>query len=165
MSDFFYLTPSQLEIIPWAQKLFRQRWYRTSWTNPEQVICVILRNVGSYPMGRDVRQHLPVLQMYDTICQYYGFGSDPDSISNVKGRGPGSESRSGFRSAKITHKNRKKLKISRFEVLDVFFWGLKDELFSVFVGHLCPPWSGSGFRIRIRRIRNTSFENMGYDTV
>jgi hypothetical protein len=49
----------------------------------------------------------------------YGYGLDPDSIRSVD---PYSESKRGSRRAKMTHKNIKKLS---FEVLDVFFGGLK----------------------------------------
>jgi hypothetical protein len=38
---------------------------------------------------------------------------------------PDSEFRSGYRRAKMTHKKRKSLEILCFEVLDVFFSGLK----------------------------------------
>jgi hypothetical protein len=49
---------------------------------------------------------------------------DPDSIGPVDPdpeSGPGS----GSRRAKMTHKSRKKLKISCFEMLDGLFWELK----------------------------------------
>jgi hypothetical protein len=47
---------------------------------------------------------------------------DPDSIGSVD---PDSESGSGSRSAKMTHKNRKKILSSCFEELDGLFWELK----------------------------------------
>jgi hypothetical protein len=47
---------------------------------------------------------------------------DPDSIRSVDpDPDPYSESRSGSRRAKITHKSRKNLEISCFEVLDALF--------------------------------------------
>jgi hypothetical protein len=46
--------------------------------------------------------------------------SDPD-FNQVSGSVSGSESRSGFRRAKLAHKSSKNLKISFFAVLDVLF--------------------------------------------
>jgi hypothetical protein len=53
--------------------------------------------------------------------QCFGSGSvlDPDSIRSVSD--PYSESESGSRRAKMSHKSRKKYEISCFEVLDVLF--------------------------------------------
>jgi hypothetical protein len=49
-----------------------------------------------------------------------GSGSDPDSIRSVD-PDPYSESGSGSRRAKMTHKIKKNSEISCFEVLDVLF--------------------------------------------
>jgi hypothetical protein len=46
-----------------------------------------------------------------TVDHCFGFGLDPDSIRSVD---PDSKSGSGFRRAKMTHKNRKKLRNSTF---------------------------------------------------
>jgi hypothetical protein len=54
--------------------------------------------------------------------QGFGFGLDPDSIRSVDSDpDPYSESGSGSRRAKITHKNRKSEEIFSYEVLDVLF--------------------------------------------
>jgi hypothetical protein len=62
------------------------------------------------------------------FCSYQGCGSgsglDPDSIGSVD-PDPYSESGSGSMRAKMTHKSRKFVKRSCFEVLDGLFWELK----------------------------------------
>ncbi len=80
---------------------------------------------------RQVGQHLNKLKTKGAEqflnYQKQGFGSrsglDPDSIRSVD-PDPYSESGSGSRRAKMTHKSRKK-EISCFEVLDVLFRELK----------------------------------------